>query len=31
MIRTLNGEWGGIFKRWDPDLGIEAEEIPIAA
>ena len=30
-VRTLNGELGGIFKRWYPDLAIEAEEIPIAA
>jgi hypothetical protein len=30
-VRTLNGELGGIFKRWYPDLEIEAEEIPIAA
>jgi hypothetical protein len=30
-VRTLNGELGGIFKCWYPDLEIEAAEIPIAA
>jgi hypothetical protein len=30
-VRTLNGEWGSIFKRWYPDLDIKAEELSIAA
>jgi hypothetical protein len=30
-VRTLNGELGAIFKRWYPDMDIEAEEIPAAA
>jgi hypothetical protein len=24
-VKTLNGEWGAVFKRWDPDLQIEKE------
>jgi hypothetical protein len=30
-VRTLNGELADIFKRWYPDLDMQAEEIPIAA
>ena len=30
-VRTLNGELGAIFKRWYPDMALEAEEIPVAA
>jgi hypothetical protein len=30
-VRTLNGEWAGIFKRWYPDLDIKGGELPIAA
>ena len=30
-VRTLNGELAGLFKGWYPDLGMKAEEIPIAA
>jgi hypothetical protein len=30
-VRTLNGELGAIFKRWYPDMDLEAEEIPVAA
>jgi hypothetical protein len=30
-VRTLNGEFAGIFKRWYPDLDMKAEEIPMAA
>jgi hypothetical protein len=30
-VRTLNGELGAIFKRWYPDMDIEAKEIPAAA
>jgi len=30
-VRTLNWEWGSIFKCWYPDLDMKAEEIPIAA
>jgi hypothetical protein len=30
-VRTLNGELAGIFRRWYPDLDIQAEEIPMAA
>jgi hypothetical protein len=26
-VRTLNGELGAIFKRWYPDMDIEAQEI----
>jgi hypothetical protein len=29
--RALNGELGAIFKRWYPDMDLEAEEIPVAA
>jgi len=27
----LNGELGTIFKRWYPDMDLEAEAIPVAA
>ena len=30
-VRTLNGELGAIFKRWYPDMDIEAKERPAAA
>jgi hypothetical protein len=30
-VRTLNGELGAIFKRWYPDMDIEAQEMPAAA
>ena len=30
-VRTLNGELGAIFKRWYPDMDLEAEEIHVAA
>ena len=30
-LLTLDGELGAIFKRWYPDMDIEAEEIPAAA
>jgi len=30
-VRTLNGELSAIFKRWYPDMDLEAEEIPVAA
>ena len=30
-VRTLNGELGAIFKRWYPDMALEAEDIPVAA
>jgi hypothetical protein len=30
-VRTLNGELGSIFKRWYPDMDIEAQEMPAAA
>ena len=30
-VRTLNGELGAIFKRWYPDMDLEAEEISVAA
>src|SRR5256885_10232587 len=30
-VRTLNGELGTIFKRWYPDMDIEAQEMPAAA
>ena len=30
-VRTLNGAWADLFKRWCPDLDMKAEEIPIAA
>jgi hypothetical protein len=30
-VKTLNGELGGIFKRWYPDMDIEGEEMPAAA
>jgi hypothetical protein len=30
-VRTLNGELGAIFKRWYPDMDIEAKEMPAAA
>jgi hypothetical protein len=30
-VRTLNGELGAIFKRWYPDMDIEAREMPAAA
>jgi len=30
-VRTLNGELGAMFKRWYPDMDIEAQEIPAAA
>jgi len=30
-VKTLDGELGAIFKRWYPDMDIEAEEIPAAA
>ncbi len=30
-VRTLNGELGALFKRWYPDMDLEAEEMPVAA
>jgi hypothetical protein len=30
-VRRLNEELGAIFKRWYPDMDLEAEEIPVAA
>ncbi len=30
-VRTLNGELSAIFKRWYPDMDLEAEAIPVAA
>jgi hypothetical protein len=30
-VRTLNGELSAIFKRWYPDMDLEAEEMPVAA
>lgn len=30
-VRTLNGALGAIFKRWYPDMDLEAEEMPVAA
>ena len=30
-VRTLNGELGAMFKRWYPDMDIEAQERPAAA
>ncbi len=30
-VRTLDGELATIFKRWYPDMDIEAEEMPAAA
>ena len=30
-VRTLNGELSAIFKRWYPDMDLEAEEMPMAA
>ena len=30
-VRTLNGEWAGIFKRWYPDLDMKVEELSMAA
>jgi hypothetical protein len=30
-VKTLDGELGALFKRWYPDMDIEAEEIPAAA
>jgi hypothetical protein len=31
QVRTLKGELGAIFKRWYPDIALEAEDIPVAA
>jgi hypothetical protein len=30
-VKTLDGELGAIFKRWYPDMDLEAEEMPAAA
>ena len=30
-VRVLNGELVAIFKRWYPDMDIEAQEMPAAA
>jgi hypothetical protein len=30
-VKALDGELGALFKRWYPDMDIEAEEIPAAA
>jgi len=30
-VKTLDGELGAVFKRWDPDMDLEVEEIPAAA
>ncbi len=30
-VQTLNGDLSVIFKRWYPDMDIEAEEMPAAA
>ena len=30
-VRTPNGAWGVIFKRWYPDMDLEVEESSVAA
>ena len=30
-VKTLNGELGAIFTRWYPAMGLEVEEISVAA
>jgi hypothetical protein len=30
-VQTLNGDLSVMFKRWYPDMDIEAEEVPVAA
>jgi hypothetical protein len=30
-VKTLDGEFGAIFKRWYLDIDIEGEEMPVAA
>ena len=30
-VQTLNGDLSIMFKRWYPDMDIEAEEMPAAA
>ena len=31
LVQTLNGDLSVMFKRWYPDMDIEAEEMPAAA